>query len=290
MGINLSLIGSNGDVIHFDEVDFVIGTGLRGTGIPVSEVRVTQSAADGATWRSTRKASRDLDVPVTVLGHNRDDVETKLRRLANALSDRYGAPKLRATYDDGASYEIEVHYVSGAETTYGSDAGNVFCLWAMTWTAPDPYWVSTLSSQYSVNASSSSAGLLSADVGQTATLSALRVSSSQALGSLTIENAGDVDAFPVWVIDGPATNVSITLDGVGFDYTETLALGDRITIDTKTASVTDSEGVNKYGFLGSAPKLFRIPPGTSTLSIVAEGAEAATRISGNFNPRREVIF
>lgn len=291
MGITLSLLGSNGDTITFDGNDFVIGTGLRGMGIPVSELRVTQSAGDGATWRSTRKAARDFDVPVTVFGSDRSDVETKLRRLASALSDRYGSvPKLRATYEDGSAFEIEIHYVSGAETTFGDDAGNLFCSWPMTWSAPDPYWVSTASTQYSVKADAGTSGLLSAAGGSTATLSALRVSSSQALGSITIENTGDVDAYPVWVIEGPATDVSVTIGGAGFSYTETLIAGDRITIDTKTATVTNAAGTNKYGFLAAAPKLFRIPPGSATLSIVATGADSNTRISGSFSPRREVIF
>jgi hypothetical protein len=114
MVISFSLIGSNGDIIAFDNTDFVITAGLRGTGLPVSELRVTQSAGDGATWRSTRKASRDIDLPLVVLGSSRNDVESKLRRFARAVADRYGTPKLRATYEDGQSWEIEVHYVSGA--------------------------------------------------------------------------------------------------------------------------------------------------------------------------------
>jgi phage-related protein len=116
------------------------------------------------------------------------------------------------------------------------------------------------------------------------------VSSSQALGTLTIENDGDVDAYPVWVINGPATNVSITVNGIGFEYTESLSSGETITIDARTATVTDDAGTNKYAFLGTAPKLFRIPPGSTNVSIVATGADSNTRINGNFNPRREVIY
>lgn len=291
MVVNFSLIGGNGDVISLDAGSDIVATaGLRGTGLVASELRVTQSAGDGGTWRGTRKGSRDIDLPVTVMGSSRDDVEAKLRRLANALSDRAGTPKLRIEYGDGSAWEIGVHYVAGAETTHGSDATNYFCSWAMTLQAPDPYWVSTSAQQFSVRATGETRGLLGAPVGTTKTLSALRVSSSQALGSLTIENTGDVDAFPTWIIRGPATNVAISLNGVGFEYTETLVAGDSITIDTRNATVTDATDANKYGALGVAPKLFLIPPGTSTLSIVAEGADTDTRILGNFSPRREVVY
>lgn len=291
MVVNLTLVGANGDTIPLDNgSDFVLSSGFSGTGLTSSQLRITASAGDGGTWRGTRKASRDLDVPLTVLGSTRDDVEAKLRRFAAALSDRYGVPKLRASYDDGTSYDLAVHYVAGAETTYGEDAGNLFCNWNMSWKAPDPFWVSNQAVQFTVTTSGEVRGLLAAPVGQTATLSALRVSSSQALGLITIENPGDVDSFPVYKIEGPATNVAITLNGVGFTYTETLVAGNIITIDTKSATVTNAAGVNKYGFLGTSPKLFRIPPGTSSLSIEATGADASTKISGYFNPRREVIF
>lgn len=289
--VSFSIVGGNGDVISLDSgSDFVATKGLTGTGMVKADLRVTPSAGDGGTWRSTRRQSRDIDLPVTVLGSSRDDVEAKLRRLSNALSDRVGTPKLRVTYGDGSSWELDVHYVGGAETQHGSDAGDFFCTWAMTLQAPDPYWVSTTAQQYAVKASGATRGLLGAPVGTTATLSALRVSTSQAIGTLAVENTGDVDAYPVWVIDGPSTNVAVTIGGVGFAYTETLVAGDRITIDTRTATVTNASGTNKYSKLGTAPKLFRIPPGTSTLSITATGADTNTRISGYFNPRREVVY
>lgn len=281
--LNYLIQGSNGDTIRLDgSSDYFLTSGFRGVGIPPTDVRISNSAGDGGTWRSTRRGVRDLDLPITVVGTDRADVESKLRRLASALSDRYGTPKLVGEYSDGSSYEIEIHYTGGAETQFGSDAGATYARWAITLQAPDPFWTSRNAVNFSVSASTGTKGLLPE-------LDRLLVQSSQVLGQFVIENAGDVDAFPVWTFAGPSTNVAITLNDVGFTYTETLIAGNTITIDTKTARVTNSAGTNKYAYLGTAPKLFSFPPGQSTISITMTGADANSRVSGYYLPRREVL-
>lgn len=280
--VNFYLDGTNGDSIQLDDGElFQLTNGFRGTGITPSDLRVTQSASDGATWRSTRKQSRDFDVPLVVFGSSRSDLEARLRRLARALSDRHGQPTLRAVYPNGEEWTIKVNFVAGAETTYGDDGTNLFARWPMTWQAPDPYWVSNQIVSFAVG-SSGGQGLLPE-------LDELNVSSSQALGTVTLENPGDVDSYPVWTLEGPFTQVEITAGGIGFTYEETLVEGESVVIDTKAATVL-SGSTNKYGFLGAAPKLFHIPAGTSEVSLVATGADPATRIAGYFNPRREVLY
>lgn len=283
VALDFALAGSNGDSIVFDGANgFYLTSGVRGLGIPSTDVRITNSAGDGGTWRSTRRGVREIDLPVVVLGDDRGDIEAKLRRLASALSDRYGVPKLIANYTDGTSYEIEVHYTGGAETQFGTDAGSQFCRWAITVQAPDPYWTSTQAVSFALTQSSGGRGLLPE-------LQKLQVESSSLLGSFTVENVGDVDAFPVWTIEGPITDAAITLGSVGFTYENAMSTGDVITIDTKAATITDGAGVNMYGFLGAAPKLFAFPPGASNISVVVTGSDADTKVSGYYRPRREVI-
>lgn len=282
--VTLTLNGANGDSIALDGSDgFVLTQGLRGLGLTPADLRLTSSAGDGATWRGTRRRERDIDAPVTVLGAHRDEVAQKLRRLAAVLSDRIAPPSLVATYGAGESYAITVHYVAGAETQYGGEAGALFCTWPMTWRAPDPYWVSTEPVIFSAVGATSSRNLLP-------NLVALEVSSSQALGTLTVSNPGDVDAYPVWTVKGPTSSLTISQAGVGFTYSSALTSSDTLTIDTRAGTVRNQAGTNLYGGLAAAPKLFRLPPGSSTVSIVATGATADTRISGYFNPRRELIF
>lgn len=282
--LQFSVLGSNGDTIAIDgSAGYYLTTGLRGLGIPATDVRIDNSASDGGVWRSSRRAVRELDMPVVVLGLNRADVESKLRRLSNALSDRYGIPKLLAEYTDGSAYELEIHYTGGAETSFGEDAGSTFCRWVLSVQAPDPFWTSRTATQFTLSYQSAVRGLLP-------NLQQLQVSPSQLSGSFTIDNPGDVEAYPVWTLEGAATELSVTRNGVGFTLTETLVSTDRRVIDTRNATVVSQSGANKYAKLAAAPKLFPLPPGLSTVNIQVSGADSSTKLSGYFLPRREVLF
>lgn len=281
--LDFALLGANGDTIRLDGSDQVYLTkGFTGIGLPSTEVKLTASAGDGSTWRSTRRGIRELDLPLVVTGSDRGDVEARLRRLAAAMSDRYGTPKLLALYSDNSSYEIEVHYTGGGETQFGSDAGAMFANWNITMQAPDPFWTSQQATTFSVSASGGVKGLLPE-------LDRMLVNSSQVLGTFTVDNPGDVDAFPVWTLEGTSTGTTITLNGIGFSYTETLGTSGKVVINTKTATVANAAGTNKYAYLSNAPKLFSLPPGASSVSVVVTGSDATTKISGYFNPRREVL-
>jgi hypothetical protein len=284
--ITISLIGENGDSIVFDDDAFILETGLRGFGIPAPLLRIDKSAGDGGVYRFSKRDVRSLDLPITVTGSDNLDVETKLRRLSSILK---GAVRLVATYETGEEFELVTYFSGGADTEFGEDAGAKFCRWVISLQAPQPFWTSTIPKTFSVAASTEVRGLLAAPSGVTKTLSALRVKTSQALGSVPVDNPGDVPSPPTWIITGPAASVSITLGGIGFSYAVSIGSGETITIDTETGLVRDASGVNKYASLGAAPKFFQIPSGSSVISITAAGADSDTKISGFFKPRKEVI-
>lgn len=290
--ITLNLVGYNGDTIVLDGSDgFHLERGFRGAGLVPADVRVQDSAGDGSVWRSSRRQSRELDLPIVVTGTDREDVEQKLRRLAAVLSDRVAPPKLQAVYSDGdGPFDLTVHYTAGGETTFGEDAASTFCRWPITLTAPDPYWVSQDSESSFLGSSPDIRGLLPR-------LHNLPVKSSQVIGEFTVENRGDVDSFPVWTFRGPLDEVTVTsAAGQSFSYVDPIADGETITIDTFNATVVDQDGVNKYASLGASPKLFPLPAGVSTVNVEALGTVpastgvAGTLITCSYRPRREVIY
>lgn len=283
--ITISLKGENGDTITFDNQTYVLATGLRGFGIPNPLLRIDKSASDGGVFRFSKRDIRELDLPVVVLAYSEADVEVNLRRLANILR---GKVTIRASYTTGEAYELVTYFNGGAETVFGEDGNKQLCRWTITLQAPQPFWTSVTPQTFSVSATTGTRGLLGTSSGF-ATLSALRVKSSQTLGTVALENVGDVATPPTWVITGPAASVSVSLNGTSFSYTSSIAAGEVITINTELGTVTDASGVNKYAGLGTAPKFFLIPSGKSTVSITATGSDANTRIAGYFSPRREVI-
>lgn len=281
--IQISLVGSNNDTIEFtDSGDFVLATGVTGFGIPATSVRIDDSAGDGGTWRYSKRGVRDIDLPIVVFGTNRADVETKLRRLARLLQDTSGPTKLVASYGDGSSVFIEAHYVGGAETQFGSDANSVFCRWVVQMQAPQPYWQLASERSFSITSGNTGHSLLPE-------LTKLRVTSSQTLGVVQVNNEGDVTIQPRWVIRGPIKNLVITDGKKSFGFPDEILAGKTYTVDTATSNVTDEQGNNIYYLLSAAPKFFGLPPGESTISVIGTDSAPDTRITCYYSPRYEVV-
>jgi hypothetical protein len=279
-----SLIGANNDVIRLDGSDgFYLTTGLTGTGIPATNVRIDPSAADGGVWRNTRKGVRQLDLPVFVIGTTNTDVESKLRRLSKILQDRAGATTLRAEYGSGERWSIKGHYTGGAETQFGGEAGELWAKWVLSIQCPDPYWTRDSSESYSLGAGATGRSLIP-------DLAELRISSSQAIGEMDVENSGDVSSYPVWQIRGPVDSFTMTSQaGESFTYDGSFLSDTTVTINTKVGTVTDNNGDNMYSNLTASPRLFQIPAGNTIITVTATGADEDTLISMFYQPRKEVL-
>lgn len=269
--VTLSLIGANGDEIVFsDEGDFVLTSGLAGLGIPATQVRIDDSASDGGVWRFSKRGVRELDLPVVVFGADRVAVEANLRRLNLLLNDRDGGVVLQAAYSSGEVWHLtQGHYVAGASGVRGDDGGLAWERWVLSLQFANPFWVSQASESFAVGAPSSTGSFLP-------NLAELVVSSAQAVGSVTVENPGDVDAFPVWSLRGPADSVTISNGSESFVYNAPILASSTVVVDTATGTVTDQLGVNKYGSLGVSPSLFALPSGSSQVSVTATNASAGS--------------
>jgi hypothetical protein len=281
--VTISLVGSNGDTIELSDAgDFVLTTGVTGFGIPTTAVRIDDSAGDGGTWRHTKRGVRDLDLPLTILGTNRGDVEAKLRRLARLLQTSNGPTKVVANYSNGDSLFLEAHYVGGAETQFGSTANGIFCNWVIQMQAPQPYWQTLVENSFNIGSGSTGRGLLPQ-------LTKLKVSSSQTLGVVTVNNQGDVPIQPRWVVRGPVTGLLISDGTFSFGFTDPVPAGVAYTIDTATGKVVDDAGTNVYSKLTPAPKLFSLQPGISTISVLGVDSSPDTAVTCYYSPRYEVI-
>jgi hypothetical protein len=280
--VNYALIGANGDTIVFDYANYVLNPDFLGFGIPPAQVRIEDSAGDGGVFRHAKRGVRVMDLPITVIGTDRADVQSKLRRLAKLTQNIFGALTLQAQYSDGETLQLETYYTGGAESQWGSSAGNVWCRWVLSLQAPQPYWQSTNVEQFTVTRGSTGRGLLPQ-------LSKLRISSSQALGTVLINNTGDVAMFPTYRVIGPITDLEIASNGFKFGFNEPLLAGEIIYVNTETGEVYDEAGTNRYDILNAAPKLFRIPVGESAVLISGTDVTDDTRVDLYYSLRYEVV-
>lgn len=286
VNINFSIVGKNNDEISLAGPDYVLETGATGFGIPQPEVRIDPSAGNGGKFKFLKRGVRVLDLPIAILSNDQENLEPKLRRLARAMASDF---ILKATYATGEVWSLTLYLDGGAETTFGTDANKYFAKWVISARAPQPFWVSSQAITFSVQATEVERGLLGLTDGQRS-LSQLQVSSGQALGTILITNTGDVETPVSWRIDGPASSVEVQLNnGTGFVYEDELLTGESILINTDLGTVLTDTGANAYSGLGPAPKLFDLPAGNSIVNITATGADEDTKISGSFNPRREVL-
>jgi phage-related protein len=285
MDLTVQLVGANGDTIVFDNQTYALTKGVKGFGVPTTTLRIQEGASNGGFFRNSKRGIREMDLPVTVFGADRATTEAALRRLSKVMDNTNGATVLQVINpDDGSTYSMNIYYAGGAETVFGDSATSNFCNWLLTVQAPDPFWYSSAAQSFTVTSGQTGRGLLPR-------LSNLRVTNSQAIGSITVNNLlGDVASYPVWQLTGPMDSCTVTQKGVGFTYNAPVAAGQTVIIDTFASTVTDAAtGANLYANLSAAPKFFTIPSGTSTMYVYGANATTATAITCTYKPRREVI-
>jgi phage-related protein len=106
------------------------------------------------------------------------------------------------------------------------------------------------------------------------------LSSQQVLGGTLIVNTGDVDAYPVWTLTGPATSLTLQLGDRAFTVNSTLTAGQTLVIDTdpRLRTVTDGGGANRWPDVSLTDfDLWTLPPGTNAVTVTVTGGTSATR-------------
>ncbi|MFC4089359.1 hypothetical protein [Micromonospora sp. GCM10011541] len=242
--------------------------GLAGLGLPAVSTQWLEGAGDGALFRGQRVLPRDIDLPLHLLADNRQELQALVSRLAIMLA---GECTLRLVEDDGSSWYTKVRRMGGGGFVYGEDTiGERELDVILTLRAGDPFWTYSEASRKVIENSGGGRGLLNG-------LAKLQISSSQAIGAITLENRGDATTYPVWEVNGPGKNFRATsATGESFLWTGTLAPDEKLIIDTKAGTVKDGTGANRYSQMASAPRLWSIPPGTTTAQAMLEDTSSGT--------------
>jgi hypothetical protein len=117
------------------------------------------------------------------------------------------------------------------------------------------------------------------------------ISSSQILGRVPIDNAGELPAWPSWLITGPATVVTATnwTTSQSWVLTTTLAAGETATINTlPRPTARGPVGQNLVGsFNWPDAYLWPLVSGTNDVEFVVAGASTGTSIQMVYQARYE---
>lgn len=240
-----------------------------------------EGAGSGARHRGTRRVQRELTFPMYAFGGSRQDIEDTLRILAQSVHDPF---RVFVDFHDGRSYWIDAVYDSGAEGLYSDNPTDYNSL-TLVVKCPDPYWTSVAGQSFVVAPTPANAPFLPR-------WAELNLGSAVALGTVTVNNIGDVASQPKWTVHGPGTNLSITLGGRGFTLNRTLTDTETVTIEFTGGgwSVKDQLGANLYASLAAAPYFIEFPPGMSVIDVSMDTAGPATFIQCVYPERREVVY
>lgn len=185
---------------------------------------------------------------------------------------------LTVSRPDGAAREIACFYESGFEGQAGE--GRLFSKDAITLFAPDGYWrdpvPETITRSY----------VPGTDFFNPFPM----VSDSLVLGDTTVNNPGDVTAWPEWTITGPMTAMSATnvTTGQQFTLTYPLMAGEQITITTLQPTVRGPSGQNLAGSLNwPNAYLWPLMPGDNSLILNVSGGLSGTVVQLDFHARYE---
>lgn len=267
------------DYVHKFGTGVQVLTGVTGLGLPPVAGQWLEGAGDGATFRGRRILTRDIDLPLLILGRDREHLKQLQSRLSLMLA---GPMTLVFLEDTGERWESYVHRIGGGSYVYGIDTtGYREATTVVTVRAGDPYWTSSTRHTKTIGQTAPQ-GLLSGG-----SLSGMDVSSAQALGTIEMENPGDAQAYPTWVVTGPGNNFkAVSKKGETLHWTGTLGAGQKLTFDTKKGTVVDGAGANRYAELAPSPRFWAIPPGTTSADVSFQSVDPdKTRITATWHPR-----
>lgn len=261
-------------------------TGATGFGSPDVDARWFSGAGDGAAWRGSRVQARDIALPLFIEG-SREELQAHLSAIAEALAPSESPARLYVSDAVGEAWWADVVRVGSGDF----DRRASWVRLTLTLRAGDPFWTREDASQQTVRASGTGRGLL----GTGRSLSMLRVSSGQALGAVLVENPGDAPAWPVTILEGPGTALTLASPtGQTLTWEGNLLAGQRRVFDHRAGTLVDPDDTtgdpNRYDELGPAPLFWSLPPGNSTVTVELTGASSASSVTLSWRPRRWLVF
>lgn len=248
---------------------------------PPFEIVTDPMPRGGELIRAIRSQAARLTWPLHVYGDTHMQFLSRWRNVTRPvlMTARRNLPGiLKVARPDGSARTIEVYYEDGLRGEGGQhwvSASPVLTLFC-----PEGSWKDT-QQLVITRVTEPSSSFYSPW---------LTVSSSQVLGSTVIANPGDVHAWPVWTISGPATAITATntTTGESFTLTYPITLGQNITITTDRPTVRGPAGENIAGSLNwPGAWLWGLAPGNNSVTFAVSGAGTGTQIQMAFYPRYE---
>lgn len=249
---------------------------------PMLLTSVQAPSLDGQILRGVVADMRAITIPIYVEALTRADLRARVRTIAAQLDPRSGDGTLRMMEADGSTRQIACRYTGGLTGDESvSVSGMHFRMMVLSFTAYDPFW--------SDLQSTSQTWPLGGGSFVFPFLLPLVLSPSAVLGNVVITNDGDEPAYPVWVITGPMTAVTLTNStySEAFTIARTLTAGETITVncDPSQLTIVDNASANQWPNVGANPVLWTLRPGDNAVDLALTGGATGSSIAMEYTRR-----
>lgn len=248
---------------------------------PVDLVEQQVPFQAGTRLKQLYVKSREIDLPLGITGTSKSDLRVQIRNILNMFNPTLGDGTLKIVNEDGSQRLINCRYSSGLEI---QETGLLWQNVIIVLKAFDPFWYDDSSIVQTFN--------LNENPGLFFPILPLRLASSTVFADVTINNTGDVETYPEWIITGPGESIKITNlttgDVIYLDNPDAvLDAGETITIDTSpfAKTVTKSDGSNWFYTLSDDSSLWALQEGNNNIQIEMANATSDSSIQLTYKNR-----
>lgn len=255
--------------------NFKVLKGMNGRFMPpVALIEEEVPFIQGSRLREVKVKARDVDIPLMIQGNSEVDLRNKVRDALRMFNPLKGDGKLRSVSVDGSQRELTCRYSGGFEGKEDNNTkGDTWQTLVLVFRAFDPFWYDT------------STNVQTFQIGEPATFFPffpLRLSSSTVFSDTTVDNTGDVETWPEWIVTGPGENIVLRNLTTGeITHLETsIQEGESITIDTRPfhKTVTKNDGTNLFYTLSDDSSLWTLQEGKNSIRLEMSNATEESNI------------
>lgn len=228
----------------------------------------------GSVPRDFRHMAREIKLKLTYTAASEPALRTLLRNTMYTSDPTRGEGIIRVTSPLGDVREIGCRYQSGLEMDESpGKSGPTMQQADVTFKAYDPYWrdPSDTSQSFTIGTAPLFFPIFP-----------IRLTASQIAVDDTVNNTGDVSSWPVWVITGPGSVISLQNLTTGRStvlQSTVLGAGESVTIDTRPSGIYPTgktilrqDGTSLFGDQSNTSALWELVVGNNAVRLAMSGA------------------
>jgi phage-related protein len=226
----------------------------------------------GEVFREVEHGPREFGVVFDVVASGESATRTAVREMVKKLNPKRGPGTLRVTSPVGDQRQIVCRYSAGAELDekVGDDSGPDWQRFPAVFIAHDPYWYDVSPIEQSF--------VITAQAPNFFPILPIHLAASELAVDSSVDNTGDVQAWPVWTITGPGSGIKLSNLTTGrFTWLPSLVLaaGQVLVIDSRPGakSVFVDGSVNAYAYLSNDSSMWPFDVGMNGIRLEMSGAD-----------------